>query len=454
LSAKGCGTYDRHVRSRNHNPGACLPLGSELSESRQTARMTMRPLDFLEELREELGDVFTLRLANEPPWVIVSDPGLMAKVFRAPSAVLHAGEGKHVLQPILGDNSLLLLDEDPHREQRKLMHPPFKGANVERYEEAMRTAAERAIEDWPLGKTEPSATWTRRIAVEVILHAVFGAGGSDHLGALRDALENLYLPGNARESEAPNFREVLARVDELIYAEIADRAERASEEADNVLSLLLQARHEDGSPMSSVEIRDELVSLLEAGHETTATALAWALEYLARSPEALALTTEEASEGGGPYTDAVIRETLRLRPPVPLVPRAVVEPFELGRYLIPPGTTIMPAVLLLHHRPDIYPDPTCFRPERFLERPPDPNTWMPFGGGVRRCIGARFALLEMRVVLATLLAHVGIRAANSERAAMRMRDVTLTPSRGAPLILESRSPGETAHSTVDSAPLE
>jgi cytochrome P450 family 135 len=424
-------------RFREEQLAGGLPPGPDLPPSRQTARMAMRPLGFVEELRARFGEAFTIRILDEPPWVTISDPELIGQVFKAPPEVLLGGEPKRVVEPILGANSVLLLDGDRHMEQRKLLLPLFAPGRIESYEEAMRAAAERAIGERALGAAEPAASWTRTVALEAILGALFGAGDSRRLGPLRDSLRDLPVPGNAREAEAPAFRDAIERVDRLIFSAIDDRAAETAE-GEDVLSLLIQARHEDGSPLSRVEIRDELMSLLAAGYETTATTMAWALERLARNPEALTRATEEAEGGGGPYTDAVVRETLRVRPAVPFVPRAVKAPFELAGYLIPPGTTIMAAILLLHHRPEVYPEPLEFRPERFLGSPPDPHTWLPFGGGVRRCIGARFALHEMRVVLSTLLSRVTLRGEGEQPEAMRSRDVTLTPARGAPLLLESR----------------
>lgn len=416
-----------------------LPPGPDLPRERQTARLAMRPLAFLEGLRAEHGDVFALRMTGEAPWIVAANPESVATIFKAPPDVLHAGEGKRVLRPLLGDNSVLLLDEERHLEQRKLLLPPFKGNRIEHYESAMRGAAERAMGDWPLGKATPAAPRTRAIALETILRAVFGTEEDGSLDALRDALEELRLPGNEREGRAPSFEKALARADELISAAIDKRAEAdAGETHDDMLSLLLQGRHEDGSPMSRIEVRDELISLLVAGHETTGTTLAWALDQLARNPQALAQVEEEAADGGGPYTDAAIKETLRIRPALPLLARAVKEPFRLGEYLLPAGTVVLPAILLVHHRPELYPEPAAFQPERFLDKPPDSRAWMPFGGGVRRCIGAHFALREMRVVLSTLLARARVRAVGPETEAMRCRNITLTPSRGAPVILEPR----------------
>ena len=416
-----------------------LPPGPDLAPEKQTARLAMRPLGFMQEQRDRHGDVFTVRLLHEPPWAMVSDPELIKQVFKAPADVLHAGEGKRFLRPILGEYSLLLLDEEAHMEQRRLLSGPFTGDHVQRYGEAMRSAAESAIADWPRGVESPAATWTRAIALEVILRAVFGVAEDRRLAPLRQALGDLRLSGNSERGELPAFRLAMRRIDDLIFAEIArGRAEPASDGTGDVLSLLLRASHDGGAPLSDREVRDELMTLLVAGYETTATTLAWALELLAHDREALARATEEAGDGGGPYTDAAIRETLRLRPAIPIVARAVKKTFALGEHRIPPGVVIGPAVLLLHHRRDIYPDPAAFRPERFLGRQPDPHTWMPFGGGVRRCLGARFALLEMRVVLAALLRRVAIRTPDREIEAMRSRTVTLTPARGARLVLSGR----------------
>lgn len=429
---------------RGQFPGAAagrrgLPPGPELSPARQTARLAMRPLAFLEEQRRRFGDVFTVRVSGEAPWVMVGDPEPIREVFRAPGDVLHAGEAKRgVLAPLLGESSVLLLDEGPHARQRRLLLPPFGPRRVERHETAMRAAAERALAEWPLGQEAETAPRTRAIALEAILYAVFGVGGSERLPALREALGRLRFPDNAREGHTPAYRRRVEAVDGLLYAEIAARAAKPDREEGDVLSLLLDARHEDGSAISPGEIRDELLTLLIAGHETTANALAWALQLLAHHPQALAATEVEAGEGGGPYTDAVVKETLRLRPPVPTVVRLVKRPFGLEGQAIPPGVTIRPAPLLVHHRADIYPEPHIFRPERFLEGTPDPGAWLPFGGGDRRCIGARFALLEARVVLAALLSRATLRHAEGEPEPMRNRDLTLTPARGARVTLERR----------------
>jgi cytochrome P450 len=431
-----------------------MPAGSRLPRQIQTARWFTRPLPFMRAQQRRHGDVFTIHLIREGKWVVVSDPDLVKQVFTAPAAVLHAGEGNRILEPILGSRSVLLLDEDDHMRQRKLLLPPFHGSRMERYGDAMRAATEAEIDRWP--RDTPVAAWPRMqaITLEVILRTVFGARATENLDPLREALGQLldFTVGNARatllvfagperlrRSRVLGFRRMLERADELVLAEVArHRDDPDLESRDDVLSLLLQARHEDGSPMSDEELRDELITLLVAGHETTATSLAWALERLSRHPAALERTVAEAEHGGGDFTDAVIHETLRLRPVIPVVARRVKEPFRLGDRTIPAGVTITPSILLMHRRPDVYPEPDEFRPERFLDRPPGTYTWLPFGGGVRRCIGASFALFEMRVVLSTLLSRTRVRTTDAPPERVKRRAITLTPSDGARVVLEAR----------------
>ena len=389
---------------------------------------------------------------HEDPWVMVSDPDLVKQILTAPAHVLHAGEGNRILEPILGPSSVLLLDEDQHMRQRKLLLPPFHGDRMERYGEVMREVVEAEIDRWPTGVAAPSWPRMQAITLEVILRAVFGVTERERLDPLREALRELLDftastarmamlvfagPQRLQRHRVLGFRDLMDRADELVLAEVARRrAEGSLDERDDVLSLLLQARHEDGTPMDDRELRDELMTLLVAGHETTATALGWALERLVRRPEALANAVAEAESGGGAYTEAVVQETLRLRPVIPVVARHVKEPFQLGEHLIPVGATITPSILLMHRRPEVYPDPEGFRPERFLEKPPGTYTWIPFGGGIRRCIGASFALFEMKVVLSTLLSRATVRADVPEPERVARRAITLTPSRGASVILE------------------
>jgi cytochrome P450 len=431
-----------------------MPPGSRLPATLQTLRWMVRPVPFPEERQARHGAVSSARRMQEDPWVMVSDPELIKRVFTAPTDVLHAGEGNQILEPILGPSSVLLLDRDQHMRQRKLLLPPFHGNRMERYGEVMREVVEAEIDRWPLGVADRAWPRMQAITLEVILRAVFGVTDRERLDPLREGLRELTdFTGDMRRMATVvlagperlkrhrwlGFHGVMERVDSLVLAEIArHRAYEDLEQRDDVLSLLLQARHEDGSPMSDSELRDELMTLLIAGHETTATSLGWALERLVRHPEALARTVEEAEAGGGDYTDAVIQETLRLRPVIPVVARHVKEPFELGDHLIPVGATITPSIVLVQRRPDVYPEPTRFKPERFLDQSPGTYTWIPFGGGVRRCIGASFALFEMRVVLSTLLARARVSAAEPAPERIRRRSITMTPSRGARVVLAPR----------------
>jgi cytochrome P450 family 135 len=412
------------------------------------------PAQFLLSLREHYGDIFTIHLLQEQPWVVVSDPETVREVFTAPPDVLHAGEPKRILEPLLGPESILLNDGDRHLRQRRVLLPPFHGARLGHYEEAMRAVAVREIERWPTGVAAPAAPRTSAIALEVILRTVFGLAEEGDLPALRRALTDLteYLSGNARaalvalgdparlrESRFAEFRRLLLQADELVVAEIVRRrAAPDRDQRDDVLSLLLQARHDDGAPMSERELRDELMSLLIAGYETTATSLAWALERLARHPEALTRTVAEAPDGGGPYTDAAIQETLRIRPVFMHLARRVNKPFTVRGYELSEGVTVAVAIPLVHRDPGIYPDPDAFLPERFLESPPGTYTWIPFGGGIRRCIGAGFSLLEMRAVLSTLLERFTVRVASTEPERAKRRLLVMAPAAGADVILEPR----------------
>src|SRR5918997_492990 len=307
---------------------ASLPPGPRAPRALQTARWIARPAAFMEDAQRRYGDMFTLKIANEGTWVFTSDPDAVKQVFTGDPRLLHAGEANIVLLPVLGSHSVLLLDDDAHMAQRKLMLPSFHGERMRGYEKTMADVAAREIERWPAG--EPLAAWPtmQAITLEVIMRTVFGVTETarvERLGrALKDALAwtteparmaQLAVLGPRRLAERGTLRAVLDPTDQLIYEEIRARREAPDlEERDDVLSLLLQARHDDGSPMSDKELRDELMTLLVAGHETSATALAWAVEALTRHPAALARLRDELNDGSDEYLDAVVKEVLRLRP--------------------------------------------------------------------------------------------------------------------------------------------
>ncbi len=394
--------------------------------------------------------MFALRIAYEGTWVVLADPAAVKQVFTGDPKVFHAGEGNQILAPILGRNSVLVLDEKPHMSQRKMLLPPFHGARMQGYEQTMTEIAEREIESWPTGTPYKLRPRMQALTLEIILQTVFGVRGGERMAELRAALREfldlttnprvllpVLLIGPQRVRGFGPFRRRIDRVDELIYREIAERRRAdGAEERDDVLSMLVAARHEDGSPMSDEEMRDELLTLLVAGHETTATSLAWAVERLIRNPDKLErLRAEVVEEGREEYVTATIQETLRLRPVISIVLRKLTEPVEIGGYELPAGVSVAPSVYLVHRNPEIYPQPQRFLPERFLDSPPGTYTWIPFGGGVRRCLGASFAQFEMAVVLKELVRRRRIRPADPRPERVFRRAITETPRHDAQVIL-------------------
>ncbi|HEX4306626.1 MAG TPA: cytochrome P450 [Solirubrobacterales bacterium] len=426
-----------------------LPPGPRMSRAIQTAIWSRQAQWLLSQSRRRFGRMFTLEIAYEGTWVIVSDPELIKQVFTGDPKVFHAGEGNDILRPLLGENSLLTLDEAPHMSQRKLLLPSLHGKRMAGYEETMREIAAREIESWPTGVPYRLRPRMQAMTLEIIIETVFGVHGGARLGelreALRDFLDMLTNPrmlapiltlGPDRLRSYPPFRRRVDRVAALILGEIAERRLAADlEERDDILSLMVGARHEDGSPMSDAEIHDELLTLLVAGHETTATALAWAVERLIRHPDKLARLRAEVEAGEETYLTATIQETLRLRPVIVIVIRRLTEEVELGGYRLPAGANVVPSIHLVHRDPTIYPDPDSFRPERFLETPPGTYAWIPFGGGVRRCIGAAFAQQEMAIVLRELVARRTIRPTDPAAERPFRRAITETPRHNAEVIL-------------------
>jgi cytochrome P450 len=402
-------------------------------------------MQWMERCQARFGDVWTMRIAQEGNWVMLSHPDHVKQVFTGDPKVFHAGEGNAILAPLVGHTSVLTLDEKPHMTQRKLMLPPFHGERMQRYGQLMRQIAEREIDSWPTGR--PFEVWPRMqaITLEVILEAVFGLEEGPRLEALRERLRQvleastdtftmllLALMGPDRFGRLPLVRRELDPADELLRSQIrASREDPGLAERDDILSLLLQARYDDGEPMADSELRDELMTLLVAGHETTATSLAWTLERLVRHPDKLERLRAEVEDGeDDEYMDAVIKETLRLRPVLPVVVRRLTEDTEVAGWRLPAGTAVAPCIHLMHRREDVYPEPARFRPERFLEEPAGTYTWIPFGGGVRRCLGASFAQFEMKQVLSALVSRVEVTAHDPAPEPVRRRAITMTPGRG------------------------
>jgi cytochrome P450 len=428
-----------------------LPPGPDWSLLRSVRTWWRRPLQTLEECQARYGDMFSYRLPYEGRWVFVSDPDAIKQVFTGDPRLLHAGEANIVLLPVLGEHSVLLLDEPAHMKERKLMLPPFHGKRMKAYGDVMARVAAEEIDSWPADRPVRMRPRMQAMTLEIILRAVFGVDEGERLNSLRDQLRRtlnmlshprraifMVLLGPTRLRRFPPFRRQMERIDRLLYEEISARRGAADlAERDDILSLLLQARHEDGRQMSDGELRDELMTLLVAGHETTATGLSWAVELLSHHPEEVSRLEESVAAGEDQYLDAVIKETLRLRPVIALVLRKLVEPMEIGGRLLPAGVSVAPSIYLVHRNPEIYPEPERFRPERFIEQPAGTYTWIPFGGGVRRCLGAAFAEFEMSVVLRELVARRRLEPVGEPEHSVRST-ITNVPNRGAEVLAVPR----------------
>lgn len=424
-----------------------LPPGSRMPAVLQTIGWWSRPLAFMTRRQRKLGSPFVLKLLGQPIFVTLTDPADIRALLTAPPDVLHPGEGARLLEPIVGPNSVILLDEAVHMEQRKLMLPAFHGDRMQRLTGLMEELTARELDAWPIGEPVELHPRLQALTLEIILRAVFGLDEGPRLDLLRRLLPRILDFGDSPVSLLPPLQRAMrgrgrfgrferdrAAVDRELFALMEERRGEQGVERDDVLAMLLAARHSDGSPMSDEEIRDELVTALVAGHETTASSLGFAFEQLARSPE----VQERLREGDDAYLDATINEVLRRRPVLPIPePRLVVRPFEVGGRTYQPGVVLTAGAYLVHHDPEIYPDPYAFRPERFLERKPGTYTFLPFGGGRRRCLGASFALLEMRIVLRAAAERFTV-GAEGPRPQTRRRMITITPGDGARVTLTAR----------------
>ena len=414
-----------------------LPPGPRLPRWLQTLLVWNRTNSFLERCQRRYGPVFTIRAL---PWgraVHVNDAGLVKEIFTGDASLLHAGEGNSILGPVLGLSSVLVLDEDEHLQARKRLLPPFHGDAVKRYGEVVERITVQECAHWPLGRPFELHPRMRALTFEVILEAVIGVTDPDRQRALRDVLPKTVeldfvtllvwlAPWLGRFGRWKRFRKSVEEANELLREEIAARRrDPLLSEREDVLSQLVLAGDFDDEGL-----RDQIMTLLLAGHETTATALAWAFERLVRNPAVL----ERAQQGDDEYLDAVVRETLRVRPVIPAVLRQLQGPLQLSRWRLPKGVTVMPAISLMHSDPSVFPEPESFRPERFLEGEGSTYTWIPFGGGRRRCLGAAFASFEMRIVLRTILANATLRADRARDEGVRNRHITLVPARGARVV--------------------
>ncbi len=456
-----------------------LPPGPSEPPIVQTLRWLTRPIAFLESCRRRYGDNFSIQFTSfKRPTVMLSDPEAIRALYSERAHGLPPGRTVALL-PVMGASSVLLLEGSEHMQRRKAMLPPFHGERMRSYESIVREAAEREIESWPRGEVFALHPRMQAITMEVILRAVFGVSDAERGRALRELLPQLLgqsastglqlrvLLSNrfGRGDPLDDLRALTRQIDEVMLSEIAERRlDPGLAEREDILSLLMSVRMEDGSAMSDRELRDQLVTLLLAGHETTATALAWTFDLLLRHPATLERLTAEVREGGedagqtgdgtgrggngageagdgigragngaggaGEYMRAVIAESLRLRPVVPLAGRRLAVDLDAGDLHLPAGTDVTPVMWLTHTRPDLYPEPYAFRPERFLENPPSTYGWIPYGGGVRRCLGASFAEFEMRVVLETILRRCVLEGASGRAERIARRNVTFSPREG------------------------
>ncbi|MGO9153419.1 cytochrome P450 [Mycobacterium sp.] len=426
-----------------------LPPGPPLPLLVQSALMLGYGLRFLTACQRRYGDVFTLHEPLKGTVVYLADPADIKTVFAGDPRVFHAGEANSILKGLLGNNSLFVLDEDVHRNQRALMVPAFHRDAVAHQAGPTAEIAAANIAGWPVGKSFPVAPKMSEITLEVILRTVIGATDPARLAALRKVMPRLlYLspwetlavgkPNLQRRRPWRGLRRRIAEADALLYAEIADRRADANLAArTDTLAMLVRAGDDDGRTMTDRELRDQLMTLLAAGHETTATGLSWALERLTRHPAALAkaVCAAQASAAGDPagdeYLDAVIKETLRIRPLVFSPGRVLTEPVEVGGYRLPAGVVVAPSIGLVHASAALYPDPDRFDPDRMLGATLSPTTWLPFGGGNRRCLGAGFAMVEMRVVLREILRRAELSTTTAADEKQKSKHVTLVPHRGA-----------------------
>ena len=419
-----------------------LPPGPNLPRLINGAWLFARPADFFRAIERRHGPVAHVKLPGFGDVVLITDPELIKQVYLNPDEA-YAGEASKVMGPVLGPHSVLLLDGAEHMRQRKLMLPPFHGESLRGYEQSIREIATREIAAWPRGKTFAVRPRSQSITLQVILKVIFGVEDPARRDRYSRAVDRLMSVSNllalntradgeiSRWSPARMIESRRRAVDDLIFEDLADRRGNPLPGATDVLSLLLAARDDEGDPMTDAELRDELVTLVFAGHETTATAIAWAADLLAWNPEVQERATRAATGDDTEYLDALVNETLRIRPVVWSTGRIVQRSLQLGNWRIPAGFRLWSPMTNLAANRSVYPEPERFDPGRFIGATPPAYAWIPFGGGIRRCIGAAFAQLEMRVVLQEMLRAGQLHPAGKRPERQQMRAVTLAPQHGA-----------------------
>jgi cytochrome P450 len=397
-------------------------------------------------------------LSQGDPFVVTSHPDHVESLLKAKPQDAPSLTGESPLRPILGPNSVLTTIGEQHMRQRKLLLPAFHGDAVQRYIEMITRVAEREIDRWPIGKPFALAPRMQAVTLDVIMSGVFGIEGRPAPGTvehrIRQTIRRLLLASTnllfelvelqqlGRAEPRGPLKWMLGLIDRELYPAIRERrAAGVKPGAHDVLSLLLEARDEDGNKLTDEELRDQVVSLVLAGHETTANSLAWTFERLLRSPAAYDRLREIVRSGGEDaeaYVEATVHEGMRVRPVIPMIVRMVKRPWQLGEYVVPAGTPVGVSIVALHHREDVYPDPHAFRPERFVDRKPGTYTWIPFGGGIRRCLGASLAMAEQRVVLGEIAKRLDLRAPRRAPERTRQRNVTMIPARGGRVVVERK----------------
>jgi cytochrome P450 len=439
---------ETYCGARLHGVTAAEIPGVRRGRLLQTLFFLARPVEGRLMMRRRHGPVFRTNDLIAGELIHVADRALIEQIFKWKPEQYTVAEPRRIMEPVTGPSSLLLLDGERHLRMRKLMLPAFHGDAIAGFAEAIEQITQREIDGWRPGDTIRTRIVAQRITLDVIIQAVFGITDPAQSAELKRLLPRLSSPNPLQllvqkdlgpRSPWGRLLRVRDRVDALLYAEIERRrADPGADASNDILGLLMAVRDEDGGPLSDRELRDELITILLAGHETTATSIGWVFERLLRTPPVLQRLTAEVEAGGSSaYLDAVIKETLRVRPVITEVFRAPTEATEIGGYEIPARTQVAAAILLVQFDPRLYgPDPLAFRPERFLEGAPEPYTWVPFGGGVRRCIGAAFAQLEMKVVIAAILARTQLRASRPADEKVRFRGITLSPGRDGEAIVE------------------
>ena len=434
---------------------SALPPGPRRPPIAQAFAWAYRPIPFLESARRKYGETFCIQFPRFPTEVIFTNPQHIKQIFTGPSDKLYAGQVNAILEPLVGSKSLLLLDGKRHLQERRLLLPPFHGERMQTYCDEMVTAADRMMQRMPENSIFSVHAFTQQFTLDVILSTVFGLREGKRfirlqglLARLLDSLSNPMLLSKLFQVDLGPHSPwgKVKRINDEIYLILRELIDECRKDNDgtrkDVLAMLAAARYEDGSQMSYEELRDELITLLVAGHETTATALAWSVNHILSTPEVLPKLKDEIAQvtqgerlqvrhlSSLKYLDGVVKETLRLLPVIPMVGRVLQEPMMIGDYLLPKGVSAVPCIYLAHRRPEVYPEPEKFMPERFLENPPGPYEFFPFGGGIRRCVGAAFALYEMKIWIAQVFSKLDLQLDTSYVARVQRRSITLTPEKG------------------------